>query len=112
MISSCHLDSSYTPATTYSSVPTDAGTVVSFSSYATPSIESSDSPPYTATGAQEKPSDDNEFIATYTYTEFPLTVAATGSPPITTGVPRPTGTDLPELPYIVSPGAQAPFVRP
>ncbi|KAI0133706.1 hypothetical protein BJ170DRAFT_174149 [Xylariales sp. AK1849] len=101
--------SSYTASTTYSSVPTAPGSVVTFSAYVTPTILSSDSPPYTPTGAQEKPTDDNEFIATYTYTEFQLTVSATGSPPVTTGVPRPTGTDLPDLPCMVSPGPQTPF---
>ncbi|KAK9413951.1 putative Apple-like protein [Seiridium unicorne] len=92
-----------------SETPTAVGAPETFDVYVTPTPVSSDSPDYVPTGAQETPTDDNEFIATYTYTEFELTIAATGSPPLTTGIPHPTGTDLPDLPCMVTPGAQAPF---
>ncbi|CAK7201022.1 hypothetical protein SEUCBS139899_003723 [Sporothrix eucalyptigena] len=52
------------------------------SAYVAPSIVLTDSPPYVPSGAQAKPSDDNVFISTYTYTEFTLTMNATGSPPV------------------------------
>ncbi|EPE07030.1 tryptophan synthase alpha chain [Ophiostoma piceae UAMH 11346] len=97
------------PTVTVPDIPTTPTAVVTFSDYTTPTITSSDSPPYTRTGALVTPTDDNEFISTYTWTEFPLTLNATGSPPVTTGIPQPSGTDLPELPCLITPGVAAPF---
>ncbi|KAK4239312.1 apple-like protein [Achaetomium macrosporum] len=89
------------------SVPSSAGPVASFPEYTPPSIVSSDSPPYTPTGPQSKPTDDNEFIATYSYTEYPLpTMVDIGRPPVTTGI----GLTLPsDMPCLLSAGADHPF---
>ncbi|KAK5653024.1 hypothetical protein OQA88_9310 [Cercophora sp. LCS_1] len=98
----------YKPTST-TPVPTGAGPAVTFQPYTAPSIAPLDSPPYVPTGPQSKPDDDDEFTATYTYTEFPLTIAQMGNPTLTTGVPLPSGTELPKLPCMVTPGAQSPF---
>lgn len=76
----------------------------------TPTALSTDSPPYVPSSPQIPPADDDDFIASYSYEEYKLPdVVAAGSPPITTGISQPT--DIPTAPCMVSPGAQAPFVR-
>ncbi|KAK0745839.1 heterokaryon incompatibility protein-domain-containing protein [Schizothecium vesticola] len=79
-------------------LPTAAGSPVSFVPWVTPSIVKTDSPSYVHQGPRITPDDDNLFMETYTWSQFQLTLAATGSPPLTTGVPKPSGTELPELP--------------
>ncbi|KAK3306262.1 uncharacterized protein B0T15DRAFT_500976 [Chaetomium strumarium] len=89
------------------SVPSSAGPVASFPEYTPPSVVSSDSPPYTPTAPQSKPTDDNEFIETYTYTEYQLpTMVDIGRPPVTTGI----GLTLPsDMPCLLSAGEDHPF---
>ncbi|KAK0643373.1 hypothetical protein B0T16DRAFT_447339 [Cercophora newfieldiana] len=94
---------------TPAALPTGPGPTASFEPYVTPTIAPSDSPPYVPSGPQSKPDDDDAFTSTYTYTEYPLTLSQQGSPPLTTGVPLPTGTELPQLPCLVTPGLQARF---
>lgn len=91
-------------------LPTAAGSPVSFVPWVTPSIVKTNSPNYVHQGVRVTPDDDNLFMETYTWSQFQLTLAATGSPPLTTGVPKPSGTDLPELPCMVTPGPASPFV--
>lgn len=83
--------------------------IAASSAYEAPKVVQTDSPPYVPSGPQAKPSDDNAFISTYTYTEFTLTMNSTGSPPVATGIPQPSGTDLPDLPCLITPGPAAPF---
>lgn len=81
--------------------------MVSFADYTPPSIVKSDSPPYTPTGPRPTPTDDNEFISTYTYTQYPLpTMVDIGRPPVTTGI----GLSMPsDLPCLLSAGSDHPF---
>ncbi|KAI1382160.1 hypothetical protein F4677DRAFT_439963 [Hypoxylon crocopeplum] len=96
----------YTPATTVPSLSTEAA--VTFTPAADPTVLTTDSPPYSPTGAQVTPDDDDEFISTYTYEEYALpTVVAAGSPPITTGISQPTA--IPTAPCLVQVGSQAQF---
>jgi hypothetical protein len=84
-------------------VPSTIEPVETFPAFTAPAaIVSSDSPPYVPTGPQPTPTDDNEFIATYTYTEFQLpTMVNTGYPPVTTGI----GLSLPsDMPCLLSTG--------
>lgn len=83
--------------------------IAASSAFVAPSVVQSDSPPYVPSGPQAKPSDDNAFISTYTYTEFTLTMNSTGSPPVATGIPQPSGSELPDLPCLITPGPVAPF---
>ncbi|KAL1897449.1 hypothetical protein Sste5346_004187 [Sporothrix stenoceras] len=83
--------------------------IAASSAYVAPSVVQTDSPPYVPSGPQAKPSDDNAFISTYTYTEFTLTMNSTGSPPVATGIPQPSGSELPDLPCLITPGPVAPF---
>ncbi|KAH8198097.1 hypothetical protein TruAng_007718 [Truncatella angustata] len=73
------------------------GPSVIFSGYVTPSVTPSDSPEYTAE-AKARSTDDKDFMAIYTYTEFEIILDATGLPPVASGIPQPSGTDLPEIP--------------
>jgi len=49
-------------------------------------------------------------METYTWSEWQLTLEATGVAPQTTGVPKPSGTELPELPCMVTVGPGSNFV--
>ncbi|KAK0619974.1 hypothetical protein B0T14DRAFT_585915 [Immersiella caudata] len=91
------------------SLPPGPGPTVTFAPFVPPVIEPVDSPPFVPEGPQSKPADDDDFISTYTYTEYPLTLSREGTPPLTTGVPLPSGTELPTLPCLVTPGSQSPF---
>ena len=90
-------------------VPTGAGPTADITPYTQPTISPTDSPPYIPSGPQSKPDDDDDFTSTYTYTEFPLTLGQMGKPPLTTGVPLPSGTELPKLPCMVTAGPKGPF---
>ncbi|KAH6653911.1 hypothetical protein BKA67DRAFT_691015 [Truncatella angustata] len=57
---------------------------VIFSGYVTPSVTPSDSPEYTAE-AKARSTDDKDFMAIYTYTEFEIILDATGLPPVASG---------------------------
>lgn len=82
--------------------------MVQLPEFTPPSVVSSDSPPYVPSGPQSKPADDNEFTATYTYTQYQLpSVIAEGHPPLTTGVPRLKG---PQMPCMMTAGEEHPFV--
>ncbi|KAI2602387.1 hypothetical protein GGR54DRAFT_504900 [Hypoxylon sp. NC1633] len=96
----------YTPSTTVPSISTEPA--VTFAEPTVPTPLTTDSPPYTPSGPQVTPDDDDEFISTYTYEQFELpTVIAEGSPPVTTGIGQPT--DIPAAPCMVTPGSQAQF---
>lgn len=96
----------FTPTTAVPTIATEAA--VTFPPATTPTMLSVDSPPYTPTAPQVSLDDDDEFMSTYTFVEFPLpTVIAEGVPPITTGIAQPTA--IPTAPCLVQPGAQ--FVR-
>lgn len=86
-----------------------APTATSFAATQSPTIVMSDSPAYTPAGPQIPFEDDRPFIATYTYTEYQVTVNATGSLPITTGIAQPTSVPALSAPCMITPGAQAPF---
>ncbi|KAI1135037.1 hypothetical protein F5Y05DRAFT_406192 [Hypoxylon sp. FL0543] len=99
----------YTPTIAVPSIPSDAPAAVTFPSPTAPiDVLVTDSPEYVPTGPQVTPDDDDEFISTYTYTEYELpTVIAEGSPPVTTGIAQPT--DIPTAPCMVQAGPQAQF---
>ncbi|OTB18368.1 hypothetical protein K445DRAFT_9324 [Daldinia sp. EC12] len=81
---------------------------VTFTSEPAPVALTTDSPPYVPSGPLVTPDDDDEFISTYTFTQFELpSVIAEGSPPITTGLAQPTA--IPSAPCMVEPGSQAQF---
>ncbi|CAO2648150.1 Nn.00g090720.m01.CDS01 [Neocucurbitaria sp. VM-36] len=96
----------YTPTVEVPTLSTQ--TAETFAAYTSPSALTTDSPPYTPSAAQVSPSDDNEFVSTYTYEQFELPpVDATGTAPVTTGIAQPT--DLPDAPCLVKVGSQAQF---
>lgn len=89
------------------SVPSGAGPVASFPAYTPPSVVSSDSPPYTPSGPRPTPSDDWDFVQTYTWTEYQLpTMVDVGRPPVTTGIALSKPS---EMPCLLSAGAANPF---
>ncbi|KAF1842220.1 uncharacterized protein K460DRAFT_409637 [Cucurbitaria berberidis CBS 394.84] len=97
---------SYRPTTTVPKLSVQAAVI--FPAHTSPTLLTTDSPPYTPSGPQVTPIDDNEYMSTYTFLEFPLaTVNSTGLPPITTGIAQPK--PIPTAPCLVEPGAQAQF---
>ncbi|KAK4444890.1 hypothetical protein QBC34DRAFT_442107 [Podospora aff. communis PSN243] len=90
-------------------LPSGRKPAVTFEPFVPPTIKPVDSPPFVSDGPQSKPEDDDDFMSTYTYTEHPLTLSQKGTPPLTTGVPLPSGTELPVLPCLVNPGSHSPF---
>ncbi|KAF2112387.1 hypothetical protein BDV96DRAFT_602304 [Lophiotrema nucula] len=96
----------YTPSTTVPNIGTHAA--LSFAPAENPTRLSTDSPPYTPTSGPTSLDDDEQFMSTYTFEEFPLaTVNATGDPPNTSGLAQPTA--IPTAPCMVQPGSQAQF---
>ena len=90
------------------SISTEQAVIVA--PYTAPTVITSDSPPYTPTGPQSTPTNDDQFTATYTYTQYPLpSVNATGTAPITTGIA--IASSYTTAPCLVQTGSTAQFVR-